>query len=141
MINNAKENSGTDFIRFVMSTIEHDSSDKEKAKEYLSSQGLNVDSIVSQGLKRIKKMQLHIEANKTRMEMVSAETLKQKAKEWVDSLLTKIDFSLPALVKKEELSMSFRNVESLNQEDIKNILVKHFTLKFLEEQKKKSNGL
>lgn len=107
----------------------------------MSSQALNVDAILSDGLKRIKKIQLKIEAEKTRNEMVSADLVKQKAVEWVDDLLSKIDFSLPALVKQEELSMSFRNVESLSKEDIKNILVKHFTLKFLEEQKKKSNEL
>lgn len=140
MSKNAKY-SKTDFIRFVISTVEHNSSGKEKSREYLSSQGLNVDAIVSEGLKRIKKLQMQIQADKTRMEMVSAETVKQKAKEWVDSLLNNIDFSLPALVKEEELSMSFRNIESLSQDDIKNILIKHFTLKFLEEQKKKSNEL
>lgn len=140
MSNNAKY-SKADFIRFVMSTVEHNSADKEKSREYLSSQGLNVDAIVSECLKRIKKLQMQIQADKTRMEMVSAETVKQKAKEWVDSLLNKIDFSFPTLVKEEELSMSFRNIESLSKEDIKNILIKHFTLKFLEEQKKKSNGL
>jgi hypothetical protein len=129
-------NNKTDFIKLVMSTIEHDSSEKEKAKEYLSAQGVNVDRVVSEGLKRIKKMQLQIEAEKTKLEMTAAEEVKQKATEWVDDLLSKIDFSLPELVKQEELTMSFRNVESLSKEDIKNILVKHFTLKFLGEQKK-----
>ena len=127
-----------DFIKFVLSAIEHDTSDKEKAKEYLSSQGLNVESIVSEGLKRIKKIQLKIEAEKTRNEMLSADLVKQKAIEWVDSILGKIDFSLPELVREEGLTVSFRNIESLTKEDIKNILVKHFTLKFLEEQRKPS---
>lgn len=140
-MSNYSENSKTDFIRFVMSTLEDNSSNKEKSREFLSSQGLNVDSIVSDGLKRIKKLQMQIEAEKTRIEMVSAETVKQKANEWVDSLLKNIDFSLPSFIEEEQLSMSFRNVESLSKEDIRNILVKHFTLKFLEEQKKKTNGI
>ena len=33
--------------------------------------------------------------------------------------------------------MSFRNIEQLSKDDIKKILVKHFTLKFLEEQVKR----
>lgn len=140
-MSNYSETSKTDFIRFVMSTLDDNSSDKEKSREFLSSQGLNVDSIVSDGLKRIKKLQMQIEAEKTRIEMVSAETVKQKANEWVDSLLNKIDFSLSSFVEDEQLSMSFRNMESLSEEDIRNILVKHFTLKFLEEQKKKTNGI
>ncbi|MDB4582387.1 hypothetical protein N9164_04485 [Draconibacterium sp.] len=140
-MSNYSETSKTDFIRFVMSTLEDNSSDKEKSREFLSSQGLNVDSIVSDGLKRIKKLQMQIEAEKTRIEMVSAETVKQKANEWVDSLLNKIDFSLSSFIEEEQLSMSFRNMESLSEEDIRNILVKHFTLKFLEEQKKRTNGI
>jgi len=127
-----------DFIRFVLSTFEDSALDKTKAREYLSSQGLNVDSMVSEGLKRVKKIQLQIEAEKTRNEMLSAELVKQRAVEWVESILKKIDFSLPELVKQEGLTVSFRNMESLSKEDIKSILVKHFTLKFFEEQKNKS---
>lgn len=127
-----------DFIKFVLSTIEHDTSDKEKAREYLSSQGLDVDSIIKEGLKRIRKVQLKIEADKTRQEMLSADLVKQKAIEWVESLMSKIDFSLPEVVRQESLSVSFRNMETLTKDDIKNILVKHYTLKFLEDQKNKS---
>lgn len=136
MSNNSKYNKA-DFVKFLMSTIEHESSDKEKAKEFLSLQGLDADSIVSDGIKRLKRLQLQIAAEKTKEEMLMAETAKQKASEWVVDLLSKIDFSLPDLVREEELTMSFRNIEKLSQDDIKKILVKHFTLKFLEEQTKK----
>ncbi len=136
MSNNSKYNKA-DFIRFVMSTVEHVSSDKEKAKEFLSAEGLDVDSIISDGMKRLKRLKMQIEAEKTKEEMLSSEEAKQKASEWVDDLLSKIDFSLPELVREEELTMSFRNIEKLSQDDIKKILVKHFTLKFLEEQAKR----
>lgn len=136
MSNNSKY-SKADFIRFVMSTVEHVSSDKEKAKEFLSAEGLDVDSIISDGMKRLKRLKMQIEAEKTKEEMLSSEEAKQKASEWVDDLLSKIDFSLPELVREEELTMSFRNIEKLSQDDIKKILVKHFTLKFLEEQAKR----
>lgn len=136
MSNNSKY-SKADFIKFVMSTVEHESSDKEKAKEYLSAQGVDIDSMLSDGMKRLKRLQLQIAAEKTKTEMLSAEEAKQKASEWVDDLLRKIDFSLQDLVKEEELTMSFRNIEQLSKDDIKKILVKHFTLKFLEEQVKR----
>ena len=129
--------SKADFVRFVMSTVEHVSSDKEKAKEFLSAEGLDVDSIISDGMKRLKRLKMQIEAEKTKAEMLSAEEAKQKASEWVDDLLSNIDFSLQDLVKEEELTMSFRNIEQLSKDDIKKILVKHFTLKFLEEQAKR----
>lgn len=133
MSNNSKY-AKADFIKFVMSTIEHETSNKEAAKEFLSTQGVNVDSMVSEGLKRLKRLQLQIEAEKTKVEMVSAVTAKQKATEWVEKLLSKIDFSLLDLVRDEGLLMSFRNIENISKDDTKKILVKHFTLKFLAEQ-------
>lgn len=135
MTNNSKYRKA-DFIRFVLSTVEHESSDKEKAKEYLSAQGLDIDSMLSDGMKRLKRLKLQIAAEKTKAEMFSSEEAKQKASTWVDDLLSKFDFSLQDLVKEEELTMSFRNIEMLSKDDIKKILVKHFTLKFLEEQEK-----
>ncbi len=136
MSNNLK-NSKADFVRLVMSSVEDDSSDKEKAREYLSSQGLNVDSIVSEGLKKIKRMKMEIQAHKTKEEMQSIEEITKKADKWVENLLNSAGFSLVDLVKEEELAMSFRNMENLSKEDLKKLLVKHFTLKFLHE---KTNG-
>lgn len=124
-----------DFIKFVLATIQHESESANSSREFLASEGLNPDSIVSEGLKRIKRLQLKIEAEKTKNEMASAGMLKQKASEWVEKLLSKPDFSFSELIREESLTLSFRNVESLSKEDIKNILVKHYTLKFLEEQK------
>ena len=136
MSNNLK-NSKADFVRLVMSSVEDDSSDKEKAREYLSSQGLNVDSIVSEGLKKIKRMKMEIQAHKTKEEMQSIEEITKNADKWVENLLNSAGFSLVDLVKEEELAMSFRNMENLSKEDLKKLLVKHFTLKFLHE---KTNG-
>jgi len=132
--------SKADFIRLVVSTIEDDASDKEKAKEYLSSQGLNVDSIVSEGLKKIRRMQMEIQAQKTKEEMLSSEEIKRKADQWVENLLNSANFSLVNLVKEEELAMSFRNIDKLSKEDLKKLLVKHFTLKFLHDKKENTNG-
>jgi hypothetical protein len=137
MSNNSKYNK-TDFIRLAIATAEHVSSDKEKAKEYLSSEGLDVDSMANEGMRRLKRLKMQIEADRTKSEMTQAGEAKLKASEWVDELLSRIDFSLPRLIKEEELTMSFRNVEKLSKEDIKNVLIKHFTLKFLEEESKKS---
>ena len=67
--------------------------------------------------------------------MFASEKIKAQATQWVDELLSKVDFSLPELVRKEELTVSFRNVEHLSQEDIRVILIRHSTLKFLNQQK------
>lgn len=129
----------SDFVNLFLSTVESDSNNKETAKAFLAAEGINVDRTVSEGLKRIKQMQMLIEARKTEQEMSATENVKQKAIEWVDKLLNSIDFSLPALVKKEELTMSFRNVESLSQEDIRTILIRHFILKFMKQKQDDPN--
>jgi len=123
--------SKSDFVNLFLSIAENDSNSKDTAKAFLASEGINTEKLVSEGLKRIKKMQMLAEANKTEKEMQAAESVKAEATAWVDNLLANIDFSLPELVKKEELSMSFRNVENLSQDDIRNILIRHFTLKFM----------
>ena len=126
--------SKSDFVNLFLSTAENDSSSKEAAKAFLASEGVNTDKLISEGLKRVKKMQMLANASRTENEMLAAESVKSKAIEWVDNLLASINFSLPELVQKEELSMSFRNVENLSQDDIRNILIRHFTLKFMNKR-------
>jgi hypothetical protein len=124
----------SDFVNLFLSTAENDSNSKEAAKAFLASEGVNTDKLISEGLKRVKKMQMLANASRTENEMQAAETVKEEATSWVDNLLASINFSLPELVQKEELSMSFRNVENLSQDDIRNILIRHFTLKFMNKR-------
>lgn len=140
-MNNKVNNNKSDFVNLFLSTIESDSRNKEAARVFLTSEGLDPDRIVSEGMKRIKQMQMMIEARKTEQEMIVAESVKQMAVEWVDNLLKNINFSLPALVQQEGLTVSFRNVETLNTDDIRNILIRHFTLKFMKEQESNHNDL
>lgn len=126
--------SKSDFVNLFLSTAENDSSSKEAAKAFLESEGVNTERLVSEGLKKIKKMRMLADAQRTENEMQAAESVKSAAIEWVDNLLANINFSLPELVRKEELSMSFRNVENLSRDDIRNILIRHFTLKFMNQQ-------
>jgi hypothetical protein len=114
--------------------------DEETLKTLIKEEGIDIDVIEKRILNSIKKIKMQIQAQKTKNEMLLTDNAKQKAIQWVDSLLSKFDFSFSALIKKEGLSISFRNMESLSKEEMKNILIKHFTLKFLQEQKK-NNGL
>lgn len=138
MSNEKSKYSKDDFIRFVLSTAHSDSDDALKARELLASEGVDVDAVVSSGLKRIRKIRLQIQAEQTKNEMLSADLLKQKATQWVEDLMSKIDFSFMELAKQESLTVNFSSLENLTTEDIKNILIKHYTLKFLEDQNKKS---
>lgn len=131
---NKKNESKSDFVKFIISSAEENSCNFDDAKTFLSEEGVNVDKTIADGLKRIKQMQTMAEAKRTQQEMQRATAMKEKATQWVDGLLAKMDFSLPDLVRDEELTMSFRNVEELSQEDIRNLLIKHFMLKFSQDQ-------
>ena len=106
------QNSKTEFIRFVMSLFENNSSDEEKSREYLSSQGLNADAMVSETQKRIKRLQMELNAQKTCFEMDAANDVKEEAEALVNELLSKKDFNLASIVTEEELTFSFRNLRS-----------------------------
>lgn len=118
-------------IALILNTVENDSHSKQAAREYLSSENLGVDNILSEGLKRIKQMQMMIDAEMTESEMKGADLYRKQAEDWVNKLINGIDFSIKDVIEREQLSVSFRNVESLSIEDVKNILIKHFTLKFM----------
>ena len=133
-MNKKTNQSKSDFVNLFLSTAENDSSTKEAAKAFLEYEGVNTERLISEGLKKIKKMQMLADAKRTENEMQAAEKVKSAAIEWVDKLLGSINFSLPELVRKEELSMSFRNVENLSKDDIRNILIRHFILKFMNQQ-------
>lgn len=129
------------FVKLVLESVESDSENKEAAKQFLSAEGLDPDSIVTDGLKRIKQMQMMLNAQKTQQEMVAFESVKEKAIEWVENLLRSINFSLPEIVQSEGLQFSFRNVEELSKEDIKNLLIKHFMLKFANNPNDQPTGV
>ena len=126
-----------DFLALFLGTVESNCHNGEAAREFLSSESLGVDNIISDGLRKIRAMQLEIEAEKTTQEQSAMEENQRKAEKWVDDLLRSMDFSFSTVAQEENLSVSFRNIESLSTEDIRNILVKHFTLKFLNEQSAK----
>jgi hypothetical protein len=128
-----------EFVRFNLRNIEHISRDKEAASEYLASEGINADKLVAEGLNKIRKMLLQANARKTQREMEATKHIKEQARSWVDELLSKQCFSLVDLVQQEGLSVSFSNLETMNQEDIRSILIRHFTLKFLNQPNKGSS--
>jgi len=131
---NRKNKLKSDFTNLIHGSAENQSSSKDAAKSYLESQGLDTGKLLKGGLQRIRQMQMMANAKRTQQEQAAAEAVKQQAEVWVDQLLGDMNFSLPELIKEEQLSMSFRNVESLSKEDIRNLLIKHYTLKFMNKQ-------
>lgn len=132
-MSNSAKYTKTDFIKLVVSDLDSITSNKEQAREFLVLEGYNPDKLVSEGIKRIKKMQLQIAAAQTKRSMAIAETVKERAIEWAEKVLSQASFSIQEFMSKEQLALNFRNFESLSDEDIKEILIKHFTLKFTSE--------
>lgn len=134
-------NNKKDVAILHLALANHVSESKEISIEFLKSEGVNTDRLISEGLKRIKKMKLLVQAKKTAIEMKASESAKVKAVSWVNQMMAEIDFSLKDLLQKEGLSMSFRNLESYSKEDIRDILIRHYTLKFLDSNNKQENEL
>jgi hypothetical protein len=126
-------NRKTDFVRLIMSDIQAASSDAELTKEFLESEGVNVANMQAEGLKRIKKMQLMISAEHTKADMRKASSVAAKALAMAEQLLSDASFSLAAFMQKEGLLVSYSNFEANSPEDVKAILVKHYTLKLMNE--------
>lgn len=74
---------------------------------------------------------LQIAADRTRNEMGMAEKFVGRAKEMAESVLADASFSIAQFMSKEQLLVNFRNFESLSEDDIKEILIKHYTLKLM----------
>ena len=125
-----------DLVSITLLAAEQDSGDIEAARQFLQSNGIDTANFVTNGLKKIKQLHLQANAKRTEEAMKAAEKIKQEAIAWVDQMLGSVNFSLPQLVEAEQLSMSFRNIETLDDEDIRAILIKHFTLKFINQQDK-----
>ena len=57
------------FINLFLSTAENDSITKDAAKSFLQEEGINTEKLISEGLKKIKKMQMLADASRTEKEM------------------------------------------------------------------------
>jgi hypothetical protein len=130
--------SKNDFLNLLYSEFEHLSSDSEYADEYLTSLGLNPDTIADEGIQQLKRKILAIKIEKTKAEMARAESLKQTVLGQVEKLLLDKTFKFMDFIKTERPQLSFRNFESFTPIEIKDILIQHYTLKLLQEQDKGS---
>src|SRR5689334_7949855 len=74
-----KNQEKSDFIKLFLRSVEQDSGSKEQAREFLASEGVNVERMLAEGLQRIKQMQWMIDAKRTEEEMLPASLMKQRA--------------------------------------------------------------
>lgn len=136
-MSNKKNQSKSDIARFILRMAEEDSKDNQTAREFLASENVNVDRMLAEGMQKIKRAQMEAEAKRTEQEMISVSLEHERAMKWVDNLINQIDFSFLDFVKEEKLVVNFRSVENLSKDDIRTLMIRHFTLKFSNEKKEK----
>ncbi|MBS1902453.1 MAG: hypothetical protein JSS75_01960 [Bacteroidetes bacterium] len=120
----------SEFINLIVAQIEHVTSDKAHADEYLREAGLDPDAMAAEGIKQIRKRMLLASKARTLGAMDAVEHAKQRAIEYVDRLLQTVDFSFDTFLQNERPRMSFRGIESLDPSQMRDIMIQHFTLKF-----------
>lgn len=130
----------TEFAKLINADIQDISNDFANAKEFLTQEGVNVDRLITDGLKRIKKMQLQIEAEKNRTAMFSLDKYVERAREMARQLLQTPSFSFLDYIKGEQVVASFSNLQKLTDEEKLSIIEKHIALK-LQKEAGESNGL
>jgi len=129
----------SEFAKLINTDAQDTSNDFTSAKEFLTQEGVNVDRLISDGLKRIKKMQLQVEAEKNRSAMLSLDKYVDRAKEMARQLLQSPTFSFLDYLKGEQVVASFSNLQKLTDEEKLSIIEKHITLK-LQKEAGESNG-
>src|SRR5262245_8790804 len=116
-------------LNLMIESAESVSETKDSAVSYLKDEGVNVESFISDGMKRIKQLQLKARALNTRKELSTLGEVKQKAKAYVKQLMEQAEFSFAAFVMQERIPLHNRKIESFSAEDIENTLTDYFSLK------------
>lgn len=122
-------------LNLMVESAESVSMTKESAVNYLREEGVNVESFLSEGLKRIKQMQLKSKALNTKNEWTALEDVMHKAKTYVKQLMGQAEFSFAAFVMQERIPLHNRKIESFSTDDIENTLIDYFALKMSHESK------
>ncbi|GEM_PF-5029478 len=125
------------FINFISTSLESISSDVESAKAYLESEGLKPDALIASGLRKIKRMELKLNAEKTRAQQNSINRFMERAAEIVERIKNTPGFSLSAFLVEKKIVASFRKLESLSSENMNDLMIKYYAneLKMSEENK------
>lgn len=130
---NAKDN-GLDklYIEYLNSI-----SSDEESDAFLREQGLDPDKLVIDGLKKIRQMKMNIAAEETERKYQSMKSNSMdKAKKYVDGILADASFNLQAFIKANSITVSFRNFEEIDEDEVRQFLERHFMLKFEKEKEK-----
>jgi len=110
------------------------SASKENAAEYLKEQGINPDELIKEGMSEIKKSLFLKQAKQYKQEGESLlEKAVHKLKDFINENKDKSKDVLLKLMNEKAPSVQFRNMDRLDDDDIREILADVDLVKFLEE--------
>ncbi|HYC87144.1 MAG TPA: hypothetical protein VEB86_18050 [Chryseosolibacter sp.] len=116
-------------------------SSDESAEDYLKSEGLNPDDLVNDGIRKIKQFRMKMASAKTESSYSAlALALTAKAKEEVQRIMDAASFDFGSFVKKEGITLAYRNFESMTKDEIRELLEKHILLKLQKQKDNEQNG-
>lgn len=114
-------------------------SSDQGSEEFLRAEEIDTDQLLSEGLRKIKQIQMNIASEKTEREYQAMKAnVFQRAKDQVEKLLSDASFSLENFIKSENIQVAYRNFENMTKEEIKEFLERHYLLKFDKENDKKN---
>jgi 5'-3' exonuclease len=122
-------------MNLMFESAESVSISKDNAVSYLKEEGINVEGFVSEGMRRIKQMQLRANAAKRKNAFLGLEEVKEKARSYVKQLMEQAEFSFAAFVMQEKIPLHNRKIESFSDEDVESTLTDYFALKMSQESR------
>jgi hypothetical protein len=124
------------YINLVIGESDAVSHSEGSARNYADLEGLNYDEIKAEGIKRLKRLKLILNAENKVASDNGLNHLMVKAKAMVNELMSDINFSFSNFLNENDLALHNRNIESFTKEDVRSTLEKYYYLKLIEEDQK-----
>lgn len=107
----------------------------ELAKEELAAAGINVESLLEEGMNIIKQRQFKIEVEKNRKNI---HELFNKAKSLLNNLINRDREEALSILSTYQVKVQYRNLENFSEQELNDILRDVDLIKLVEELEKKS---
>lgn len=120
--NNKQDKSLYDVYLDAISSSDH-------SHDFLKEHGIDPDALVSEGLRRIKQIQMNIAAERTEAEYQRSKvSVIDKARAEVAKLLSDTSFNLHDFLRSRNLTVSYKNFDEMTPDEVKEVLERHFIL-------------
>jgi hypothetical protein len=120
-----------EYLDFISSPAE--------SRSFLKSKGLDPDVLAQDAIRKIKLLKMRIASKKTESQYQELKiNLLQKVKDQVEKVLNDVSFNLENFLKQENINLAYKNFEKLNKHEVRELLERHYLLKFESELKDNS---